>query len=81
MPGPGRTIREIETRIRRLEAIIKTFREGRRRLEQLHSSAEGTTRGQIEDVLAINQGAIEARHRDLETEKARLLSARLTTDA
>ena len=81
MSAPHQTIKEIEARIRRLEAVIRNFREGRRRLEQLHTSAAGATRSQIEDVLAVNQAAIEARQRDLELEKARLLNARLTTDA
>jgi hypothetical protein len=78
MPATDSTPKEIETRIRRLEALIKNFRDGRRRLEQLYSCAEGTSRSQIEAVLAINQGAIEARQRDLEIERERLLQARLT---
>ncbi len=80
MPATDSTPKAIETRIRRLEALIKNFRDGRRRLEQLYVSAEGATRDQIEAVLAINQGAIEARQRDLEIEKERLLQVRVTAD-
>ena len=81
MPAPVQTLNEIETRIRRLEGIIRNFREGRRRLEQLLTTANESVRGQIEDVLAINQGAIEARLQDLQVEKARLAEARLVAEA
>ena len=69
-------LREIGTRIRRLEGIIRNFKEGRRRLEQLYHSSEGETRSLIEQALIVNQGAIEARERDLQLEKARLLVVR-----
>jgi hypothetical protein len=77
MTPPLHRIRDIAARIRRLQTVLKQFDEGRRRLEQLHSSAEGAIRVQIEQVLALNQEAIEARRRDLETlesERARLES-------
>ena len=77
MTPPLHRIRDIAARIRRLQTVLKQFDEGRRRLEQLHSSAEGAIRGQIEQVLALNREAIEARRRDLEaleSERARLES-------
>jgi hypothetical protein len=78
MPDSNQLVREIETRIRRLEGVIRNFKEGRRRLEQLHHSSEGETRSLIDQALTVNQGAIDARQRDLELEKARLLVARST---
>ena len=75
MTPPQHRLRDIVARIRRLQTVLKQFDEGRRRLEQLHSSAEGAIRVQIEQVLALNREAIEARRRDLEaleSERARL---------
>ena len=66
MTPPHHRIRDIAARIRRLQTVLKQFDEGRRRLEQLHSSSEGVIRVQIEQVLALNREAIQARRRDLE---------------
>ena len=70
-------IRDLAARIRRLQTVLRQFDEGRRRLELLHSSADGAMRVQVEQVLALNLEAIEARRRDLEAlqlERARLQS-------
>ncbi len=78
MSDTNHLVREIGTRIRRLEGVIRNFKEGRRRLEQLYQSSEGETRSLIEQALIVNQGAIEARERDLQSEKVRLLLVRST---
>ena len=73
-PKPRRA-QELAPRIHRLRVILKQFREGRRKLYQLHGPSEGRIREEIEHALAVSQAAMEIKERELAALEAEMALA------